>query len=165
MPSSSPQWDDSELRDQLREQGVIVAGTIDALDKQIGMPTNDFTRLQLTLDGLGDYAASWGDSAGVWLGLAVVKMLRDIIADYEDAAFGCIPPDQFLVIMPEEHFQEIAHQCVTAYQELYDLLLRTHQKPSSPIWHRRAVVQKFPQLIVENDDTGDLISDADRPDH
>lgn len=164
MPDPSS-WHSEALDEQLALQQIIVAPDLVALDARLDRPPTDTTRLQLSLHNLGEYAASWGDPAAEWLVLAVIKLIREICNDYLNVRFGCVPPDHFVMVMDEEHYQEIAHRCVTGYQELYDILLRTHRKPSSPIWHRRAVVQHFPQLIVENDDQGDLISNDDMIDH
>ncbi|PJF44515.1 MAG: hypothetical protein CUN55_03655 [Phototrophicales bacterium] len=158
-----PVWDSAILREQLQLQHVLSADERTIL-LRLFQVDEEAIHLALTLKGLANYAASWGDDAAVWLVLAVLRLIREVSADYPQVQFGCVPPAQFLIQTHEEYAQEIAHRCLTAYQELYDILLRTHHKASSPIWHRRAVVKHFPELIVEIDNPEGLIFDADLSD-
>lgn len=149
------------LREQLALYHVEVAADsailFDLLDTGA-----DKARLTLRIDGLESYATSWGERAATWLLLAVVRMVKEIIADYENAAqFGVVLPDTVGIVTLEDYQQEIGHRCVTAYQDIYDVLLHTHQKPSSPIWHRRAVTQFFPQLVLEVEATGSIADEDD----
>lgn len=147
-------WQSSELFEQLTAYNIQTAATVDQLfaildDESVGTDT-----LTLTIDGLEAYAETWGLPAGVWLILSVLRMIIEILEDYQTDSdltpkFGCVPPDTFGILAPEDHQQEIGHRCVTGYQEIYAVLARTHRKPSSPIWHRRATTQYFPQLIFE----------------
>ena len=147
-------WQTSELFEQLAAYHIPITTTVDQLFADLADHSTDTDKLTLTIDGLDSYAESWGVPAGVWLILSVLKMIIEILEDYQidpEAApkVGCVPPATFGILALEDHQQEIGHRCVTGYQEIYTILARTHRKPSSPIWHRRATTQYFPQLIFE----------------
>ncbi|NDJ85835.1 MAG: hypothetical protein GYB66_08115 [Chloroflexi bacterium] len=114
----------------------------------------------MELTGLDTYVQNWGEQAGIWIILAVTRMIAEILEDYSAAAFGCVPPRTFAVVTSETNQQEIGHRFMTAYQEIYDVVLRTQRKPSSPVWHRRAVTNTFPELSLEVIPTGALASDT-----
>ena len=147
-------WQTSELFEQLAAYKIPTALSIDQLfapveDNLVGTDT-----LTLRIDGLEPYTETWGLPAGVWLILSVLRMIIEILEDYQTdpelaLKVGCVPPDTFGILAPEDHQQEIGHRCLTGYQEIYAVLARTHRKPSSPIWHRRATTQYFPQLNFE----------------
>lgn len=154
-------WDESELGPQLVLQAVPTASSVDALLPLLDSGKDDVSRLQLHLTGLDDYVASWGIRAGVWVVLAVVRLIKTTLAnDAPDVAiFGCVPPDTFVILAPEVHQQKIGHHCLNGYQEIYATLLRTHRQPSSPIWHKRAYVQRFPQLELDIDTTATALDE------
>jgi hypothetical protein len=141
-------WHNAELDAQLAQQEILTAPDRDKLLNVLDVRPDENVTL-LTLDGIQTYAASWGDRAGVWLVLAVVRMLREILHDFDDGRFGMVPPTLFVAVSDEAHQQEIGHLALTGYQEIYDVLLRTHRKPSSPFFHRRAITQQFPRLLLE----------------
>lgn len=147
-------WQNDELDTQLSLQQIKTEVTLDALLHHLSA-TEAETVTILRLNGISDYANSWGDKAATWLTLAVVRMIREILENFSGTRFGLVPAHTFAVVCLEEDQQEIAHLSLTGYQEIYDVLLRTHRKPSSPIWHRRAVTQYFPQLTLDitNDDS------------
>jgi hypothetical protein len=147
-------WQSSELFDQLAAYKIPTASTIDQLFAAFRDHPTGTDTLVLSIDGLESYTESWGVPAGVWLILSVLRMIIEILEDYQTdpelgPKVGCVPPDTFGIIASEDHQQEIGHRCLTGYQEIYAILVRTHRKPSSPIWHRRAATQYFPQLIFE----------------
>jgi ribosomal protein RSM22 (predicted rRNA methylase) len=91
--------------------------------------------------------------------LAVTKMLCEILEDYRTESqlplLACDPPNHFEIVANLEQEQEISHRILTAYNEIYAVLLRTHRQPSSSVWHRRATIQYFPQLTIETNSTED----------
>lgn len=147
-------WNTTELPAQLAKYNLL---SIEALTAFIG--DTDSAHLKITLDGLDDYAQSWGAKSGVWLVLAVTKMLGEILEDYRAESnlpvLACNPPAYFEIVANAEQEQEISHRILTAYNEIYAVLLRTHRQPSSSVWHRRATMQYFPQLSIETDSSED----------
>ncbi len=147
-------WNATELLAQLEKYALK---TIQAVAEVAD--SNEVGIIKVTLQDLAAYVQSWGLKAGVWLVLAVVKMLTEIVDDYRAAAsanlpmIGCTPPDYFEIAVSAEQEQELCHRILTAYNEIYAILLRTHRQSGSPIWHRRSTVQYFPQLVVEGSGT------------
>lgn len=161
MPDPPQDWYNATLDEQLILQQVTTAPSLETLVNTLGV-TDDESVTVLMLENIATYAASWGDKAAVWLVLAVVRLVREISTDFPDTRFGVVGATQFAIASAEEHQQELAHLCLTGYQEIYDVLLRTHPKPSSPFWHRRAVTQHFPQLILDiKNDNSQLDIDFD----
>ena len=150
-------WSQSRIIEELALQNVITAANKTALENVLADDATETATIWLELAHLDAYLNSWGEKAAEWLILAVVRMIQDVLTAFQDAQFGVVVPHQFAIVCPEDHQQEIAHLCLTAYQEIYNVLLRTHRKPSSPIWHRRAVTQFFPQLILTVDAEGDIL--------
>ncbi len=146
------------LQEQLALHQITIVTDIQQLFEALSVQA-DVACLSVQIDGLEAYTQSWGDRAGVWLILAVVQMVKEIVSDYDEVSVGFMMPATLGIIVPEEHQQEIGHRLVTAYQEIYDVLLRTHYKPSSPVWHRRAVTQTFPQLVLEIKATGTTLDE------
>lgn len=152
-------WNASELPTQLAKYQLqpiqALAGFADS---------NDVSVVKITLEGLATYVQSWGTQSGVWLVLAVVKMLTEIIDNYRAEPssnlpmIACVPPDYFEIAVPTDQEQEISHRVLTAYNEIYAVLLRTHRQVGSPIWHRRSTIQYFPKLLVEGSGTEPLDS-------
>lgn len=146
-------WNTTELPAQLAKYNLSPIEALTAF-----LSDTDSAHLKITLDGLDDYAQSWGAKSGVWLVLAVTKMLCEILEDYranELPMLACNPPAYFEIVANAEQEQEISHRILTAYNEIYAVLLRTHRQPSSSVWHRRATMQYFPQLTIETDSTED----------
>ena len=153
-------WKQTDLPAQLDALDIGITDSVAALAIHLS-PAKGEASTTCVLKDLSEYAQSWGDPAAVWLVLAVTRMIREICADFSYSRFGIVPPDTFSIVSAEEDQQEIAHQCLTAYQDIYDVLLRTHRKPSSPIWHRRAVTQYFPQLILDIETDGVLLDNGE----
>lgn len=145
-------WTTSELYEQLALHAVPIVSA----DQNPSTDESDNACLHLTLAGLDTYAQSWGLPAATWLVLSVIRLLKEILQDYPPTTthLATIPPDTFIITALEDHQQEIGHRCLTGYQEIYAVLARTHRKPSSPFWHRRAIVQQFPELILDVQSTG-----------
>jgi hypothetical protein len=155
-------WNTSELAEQLARHAITTADNSHQLCLLLNAEAADVARLFLKIVRLDTYAEIYGIGAGVWIVLAVVRMLKEILADYAGTTqFGCIPPDTFVITTSEDHQQEIGHRCLTGYQEIYDVLMRIHYKPGSPIWHRWAVVQSFPELTLDVETTGTALQDSD----
>ncbi len=143
-------WNATELPAQLEKYQLqtiqAIAGYTDS--SEVGI-------IKVTLHDLTGYVQSWGIKSGVWLVLAVVKMLTEIVEEYrtelsaELPMLASTPPGYFEIAVPSEQEQELCHRILTAYNEIYAVLLRTHRQSGSPIWHRRSTVQYFPQLLVE----------------
>lgn len=144
------------LHEQLTLYQIPVADAPNTLRGQLLQGGDGMAYLTLEIVGLGEYAETYGSKAGVWLVLAVVRMVKEILDTYkgQQVGYGCIPPASIGIVTPEEHQQEIGHRCLTAYQDIYNVLARTHRKPSSPIWHRRAISSNFPYLNLEVNATG-----------
>ncbi len=151
---ASLDWNIAGLHDQLARYGIPLKRDVFQLREQLTAELNAAAFLILELIELEAYAQAWGINAGAWLVLAVTRMIKEILEDYRDAGFGCVPPSIFGIAGAEDDQQEIGHRCITAYQDIYHVLLRTHHQASSPIWHRRAVTQHFPQLILKVNDSG-----------
>jgi hypothetical protein len=146
-------WNTTELPAQLAKYNLPPTETL-----AVFLGDADCTHLKITVEGLDDYAQSWGSKSGVWLVLAVTKMLSEILEDYranELPMLACNPPAYFEIAAKLEQEQEISHRILTAYNEIYAVLLRTHRQPSSSVWHRRATMQYFPQLTIETNSTED----------
>ncbi len=147
-------WNATELPAQLEKYHLkAIQTTLDyANSGEVGV-------IKINLHDLAPYVQSWGLKAGVWLVLAVVKMLTEIADGYRTEpssalpVIACAPPDYFEIAVPADQEQEMSHRILTAYNEIYAVLLRTHRQSSSPIWHRRSTVQYFPQLMVEGSGT------------
>ncbi|KAB2862288.1 MAG: hypothetical protein F9K46_07255 [Anaerolineae bacterium] len=147
-------WNTTELPAQLAKYPLqpIEAVTVLVDKAEVGI-------VKVTLQDLAGYVESWGIKAGVWLVLAVVKMLTEIVEDYrvesslELPMIGCRPPAYFEIAVPTEQEQELCHRILTAYNEIYAVMLRTQRQSGSPIWHRRSTVQYFPRLVVEGSGT------------
>jgi hypothetical protein len=109
----------------------------------------------LTLDGLEDYVAAWDIKDGVWLMVACVRMVHEILEDYRVSSPGDLPllggdpTAELIVLAALEDEQDIAHRIWTAYEELYAILNRMHRKSGEKRWFRRASVAYFPQLRIE----------------
>lgn len=147
-------WNATELPAQLAKYPLkpIEAVSVFGDNAEVGL-------VKVVLQDLADYVESWGIKAGVWLVLAVVKMMTEIVEDYradsslELPMISCTPPAYFEIAVPTEQEQELCHRILTAYNEIYAVMLRTHRQSGSPIWHRRSIVQYFPQLVVEGSGT------------
>lgn len=143
------------LHEQLELYQIPIAPDADNLLAQLEPMTEGLAYLTLEIVGLEEYAQNYGSKAGIWLVLAVVRTVKEILETYTGPTrYGCVPPSQIAIVAPEEHQQEIGHRCLTAYQDIYHVLARTQRKPSSPIWHRRAITNSFPYLNLEVKPTG-----------
>lgn len=144
------------LDEQLALYQIPIATDPSHLFAQVGASEAGTAYLTLEIVGLEAYAEAYGSKAGVWLVLAVIRMVKEILDTYEGQSmtYGCVPPACIGIATPEDYQQEIGHRCLTAYQDIYDVLARTQRKPSSPIWHRRAITSKFPYLNLEVNATG-----------
>lgn len=149
------------LDEQLALYRIPIATDTSRLFAQLGATEAGMAYLTLEIVGLEAYAEAYGSKAGVWLVLAVIRMVKEILDTYEGqaVAYGCFPPTHIGIVTPEEHQQDIGHRCLTAYQDIYDVLARTHRKPSSPIWHRRAITSSFPYLNLEVNATGSELNE------
>lgn len=150
-------WTQSKLDEELALQDIITAQESETLRHKLKTGQEGRASIAFVLEGLDAYGESWGTKAALWLVMAVVRMIREILADFSSAQFGMVPPSGYYIVCAEEDQQEITHLCLTAYQDIYNILLSTHRKASSPIWHRRALTQYFPQLRMDIDIQGDLI--------
>jgi hypothetical protein len=143
-------WATTQLAEQMARHHVL---PVEALAPLAGR--GDVSHLKISLEGLEPYAQSWGVESAIWLALAVLRMLREILDDYRTAdepdlpALACAIPDHFEIVVPGAHAQEIGHRIFTAYNELYAILLRTHRRAGNRLWHRKAVTTYFPQLALE----------------
>lgn len=121
--------------------------------------------LEVRLNGLDTYVATWDIEAGVWLAVAVVRLIAEILGEYtapdikDVPALGGDPTRTLIALVPLEAEQEIAHRIWTGYEELYAILSRTQRKSGEKVWHRRATTTFFPQLIIDVDDAETLADD------
>lgn len=150
-------WSESELEVGLAAYHLK---TVEGLQKQyatLQAADVDVSQLFVSLDGLETYVESWSIDAGVWLVVAVVRLIDEILNEYptesEIPAYGGNPTAELLLLVPLAAEQEIVHRLWTAYQELYDILARTQRKAGNRYWHRRVTVENFPQLLIEVEDS------------
>lgn len=125
----------------------------------------DVSQLFVRLDGLETYVETWDIEAGVWLVVAVVRLVDEILTEYKTdenlPIYGGDPTAEMMILVALDKEQEIVHRLWTAYQELYDILARTQRKAGNRYWHRRATVQNFPQLMIEVEDSDSAEEDPD----
>lgn len=152
------EWEKTDLPEQFRRYQVLNFAEFDARFAAFHEGENTPVRLVVKLEGLAAYTQTWGIKSGVWLVMAVLKMLHDILADYHTNAAD-LPllageiPDRFKVIINGENEQEIAHRLITAYAEIFNILVRVHSQTKTRIWNRQAAIVHFPQLTLEHLDT------------
>ena len=150
-------WDSTNLTDELAPYKLVSVKTVE--DTALATDRNG-SILYLILDGLPVYVETWDIDDAVWLALAVVKMVCDVLEDYpEPKKVGGNPVQELAVMVPLAHEQEIVHRFLTAYQELYAVVARMKMKASNRFWHRRAAVGNFPQLRIEVEDSDEAEDD------
>ena len=158
-------WTSTDLADGLAQYSLLSADDLQKKAAALRQQDIDVAEIYLTLDGLETYVETWEIEDGVWLVMAVVRMVSEILEDYEKAdrsdlpLIGGDPTQEMVLLVPLAHEQEIAHRLWTAYDELYALLSRTQRKSGEKFWHRRATVENFPQIIIELADANDLQED------
>lgn len=150
-------WDSTNLAEGLAPYQLVSVKAVE----DAAIPTEgDASVLYLILDGLPLYVETWDIEDGVWLALAVVKMVFDVLEDYPELKMiGGNPVQELAVMVPLDHEQEIVHRFLTAYQELYAVVARMKMKASNRFWHRRAAVDNFPQLLIEVEDSDEAEDD------
>jgi hypothetical protein len=150
-------WDSTHLAEGLIPYNLVSVKAVE----DAAIPTDgEGSVLYLILDGLPLYVKTWDIQDGVWLALAVVKMVYDVLEDYpEPKIVGGNPVQELAVMVPLDHEQEIVHRLLTAYQELYAVVTRMKMKASNRFWHRRAAVDNFPQLLIEVEDSHEAEDD------
>ncbi|MCI0711619.1 MAG: hypothetical protein L0154_15800 [Chloroflexi bacterium] len=150
-------WDSTNLTKGLTPYHLA---SVKAVEDAVIPTEDDGSVLYLILDGLPLYVETWDIEDGVWLALAVVKMVVDVLEDYpEPKMLGGNPVQELAVMVPLDHEQEIVHRFLTAYQELYAVVARMKMKASNRFWHRRAAVDNFPQLLIEVEDSDEAEDD------
>ena len=155
-------WATTPLAEQLARHQVLPVEALASLANRA-----DVSHLKISLEGLEAYAQSWGVESAVWLVLAVLRMLRDILDDYRTEAepdlpaLACAIPDRFEIVVADSHEQEVGHRIVTAYHELYAILLRTHRRSGNRLWHQIAMTTYFPQLVFEDIEGGAAVDKDD----
>jgi hypothetical protein len=151
-------WEETELNEQIAHYKFPTFADVDAQFSRHQTKDSTAVRINISIEGLEDYVQSWGTKSGVWLVLAVAKMLQDIVDDYslvDDILplIGYSSPDRFRLLVIDDHEQEIAHRVMTAYHDIYAVMVRVHGQAKTRIWNRREAVQFFPQLSIEQPDT------------
>lgn len=141
-------WHETELDQELAPYHLSALADLETqVDDQNSL-------LYLRLDDMTAYAETWSVESAVWLALAVVRMVYDILETYQTPVkVGGSPVEDLGLLVPTDHEQEIVHRVVTAYQELYSVVARTQMKASNRYWHRKAAVHYFPQLVIEVEDS------------
>lgn len=113
-------------------------------------------RLAIDIAGIDAYTQTWGEKSGIWLILAVTRMIYEILQDYPAPPLPFVAfsfPPAFKVALLPEHEQEVTHRIFTAYNDIYDVLVRVHSQSKTRIWNRLAAIRHFPQLTLEHIDT------------
>ena len=150
-------WAETELTAGIANYNMQTTPDIQAFYAELQAQDVDASQLFVHLDGLETYVETWDLAAGVWLAVAVVRLIDEILSEYQTddklPVYGGDPTAELTLIVPLAQEQEIVHRLWTAYQELYDILARTQRKAGNRYWHRRATVQNFPQLMIEVEDS------------
>ncbi len=150
-------WSDTELTAGLASYKLQPLSDLQSRYADLQAADMDISQLFVRLDGLETYVDTWDIEAGVWLAVAVVRLVDEILTEYTTEqnlpVYGGDPTEELMLLVPLDKEQEIVHRLWTAYQELYDILARTQRKAGNRYWHRRATVENFPQLMIEVEDS------------
>lgn len=150
-------WSETELAAGLANYNLQTTDVMQTQYADLQAQDIDVAQLFVRLDGLETYVETWDLEAGVWLAVAVVRLIEEILVEYKTEhglpVYGGDPTTELILLVPLAQEQEIVHRLWTAYQELYDILARTQRKAGNRYWHRRATVQNFPQLMIEIEDS------------
>jgi hypothetical protein len=161
-------WHTTELPQQFEKYGVLDFETLDNEHQTHLDQESASVRILIELHNLDDYATCWGIQSGVWFVLAVLKMIHDILEDYATSIHPrCAAelPNKFKIAISPDDEQEITHRLLTAYHELYDMLVRVHSKTKTRIWNRHAAISYFPHLTLEHLDTHNEDVDYNNPEN
>lgn len=148
-------WSATNLAEGLEAYNLYATDKLKKVLEVLQANDGDVSEVYLILDGLETYADTWKIEDAVWLVVAVVRMVSEILEDYRATSpdglplLGGNPTEEMMLLVPLAMEQTIVHRIWTAYQELYDILSRTQRKSGARVWHRRATTKFFPELRIE----------------